>query len=102
MTISRARVCATAAAKGHAEEAEALRAVLKASELARETAARELEMMRAAADRHAAGGIFHDQEAFKALLPSDLSSEISPTGDMLIVTAALEAVATADMTTNQI
>jgi hypothetical protein len=46
---------------------------LKASELARKTAERELHMLRATADSHAASGIFRDHEAPKTLILSNSS-----------------------------
>jgi hypothetical protein len=55
---------AAIAVQDHAKAAEALQAALKVSELACETATRELEMLQAASDRHAADGIFCDQEAW--------------------------------------
>jgi hypothetical protein len=45
LTMTTARVCAAIDPQSHVEEAEALRAALKASELAREIATRELEML---------------------------------------------------------
>ena len=102
LTRTTARVCAATDPKSYAAEAEALRAALQASELARENLAQENLVLRAAADRHVASGTLYDQEALKALLPSDLLSEISPAGDPFSVTAALEPAAAADMITSQI
>jgi hypothetical protein len=102
LTRTTARVCAATDPQSYAAEAGALRAALQASELARENLAQENLMLRAATDRHAASGILYDQEALKALLPSDLLSEIPPAGDLFSVTAALEPAAAADMITSQI